>query len=287
MPNIIFFIQAKHYYGRKSNGEYAFENEEFIVPSQMVSPNPLWPYMDEIISSKLHQMNIGSKLVILKHPTYQGYFGKVVSVDEKNKQKLRIKVQKNASEILEKPNLVKDQPKNYVPLEKVCHILKLEIPTAMILLDSLRVNLDSKAKSVFYDKFGDYLDIGLNLINQQTLKIVPELIICKKLEKGRAYTRNYLELLELSVEAVELLKSYKENFGCIIETINNRPKAFDIPYRATDFKSTDKDPNVEIIKVYTWLLGQKTSTLAQVPINSKVFITYDDLCFLFEFFIVI
>jgi len=271
----LFFIHSKFYYGRKNNGDFTFENHEYIVPIQLINQPKLWPYYDEIIAPKPNQPAslIGSKVLILKHPLYVGYFGKVTGFDEKNLEKLKVKIQKIASNAIVLQSEKNPKPNNYIPLKDICIILNIKVHTALTILDSLRVNLDQKSE--LFEKFGAQIDIGLNLINQQTLKIVPELVICKKLEQGWQPDRGYFEVLEFSKEALDMMKNYQEKFPKVMAFINNSksPKS---QYNASDFDKGPLDPNIEIIKIYVWLVKQNTSSLAQVPINSKVLIILSD-----------
>ena len=263
---MLSFIQQKNYYGRKNNGDLAYEIKEFVVPTQMVQNIKLWPYFDDVLTPKLNQNEIplGSKVIILKHPTYMGCFGKIIGKGDKNQIRIRVKASSiNQMVFVEQ----KEKQKNYLHIKEISEMLKIELQTILIILDSLIVELDPK--SDLGEKFGKQLDIGLNLINVKMFQIVPELVICRKLEDGKAPMKRYFEILELSVEAVELLKKYQINFPNIVSYINTRPKFY---YTAKEF-STNKeglDANKEIIKIYGWLLREKTSNLAQVPINSKV-----------------
>ena len=231
----------------------------------MVQNIKLWPYFDDVIPPKLNQneINLGSKVIILKHPTYVGCFGKIIGKTDQNLIKIRVKASSTNQIVLEKQ---KDKLKKYLKIKEISKLLKIELQTILIILDSLIVELDPK--SDLGEKFGSKLDIGLNLINIEMFQIVPELVICKQLEDGRAPMKSYFELLELSEEAVELIKKYQINFPNIVSYINTRPKFY---YHAREFyTSKGKDANKEIIKIYGWLLREKTSNLAQVPINSKV-----------------
>ena len=142
--------------------------------------------------------------------------------DEKNPEKLRVKINKPATfAIIAKENN-NPKPRNYVRLNEVCNALKIEIQTALTILDSLPVLLFEDSE--LCERFGKQIDIGLNLINQKSFKIVPELVICKKLEDGRDPHRGYFEVLEFSEEAFALLTKYKENFPTVVTKINMRYK---------------------------------------------------------------
>ena len=163
---------------------------------------------------------IGSKALILKHPSYLGYFGKIMGFDEKNPEKLRVKIQKPATFALVAEENKNPKPKNYMRLGEVCSVLKIYIDTALTILDNLPILLFEDSE--LCERFGKQINIGLNLINKKTLGIVPELVICKKLEDGRDPHRGYLEFLEFSEEAFALLSKYKENFPNIVAKINER-----------------------------------------------------------------
>ena len=218
----MLFIHRNFNYGRKNNGDFACETHEFIVPVQFIGKQALWPYFDQVIPPKPKNpvALIGSKALILKHPTFLGYFGKIMGFDEKNPEKLRVKIQKPATFAFVAEENKNPKPKNYMRLNEVCRVLNIEIQTALAILDSLPILLFEDSE--LCERFGKVIDIGLNLINKHTLKIVPELVICKKLENGRDPHRGYLEFLEFSEEAFALLSKYKENFPNIVSKINQR-----------------------------------------------------------------
>lgn len=138
--------------------------------------------------------------------------------DEKNPEKLRVKIKKPATFAFLAEENTNPKPKNYLRLSEVCSVLKIEIHAALTIMDNLPILLYEDSE--LCERFGKQIDIGLNLINKKTLKIVPELVICKKLENGRDPHRGYLEFLEFSEEAFALLSKYKENFPNIVSIIN-------------------------------------------------------------------
>lgn len=230
----------------------------------MISKTQLWPYLNEIIPSKL-QHQLGCKVLILKHNMYQGYLGKIIGTVQNNK--VKIIVHKSSSTTINSIEKHNEKKKSYIPLKLFCKMLNVEISTILIILDSLIVNLSQK--SDLFDKFGATIDIGLNIINKDFLRIVPELVICKKIEEGFCPNKRDFELIELSEETVDLVKEYQKNFPSIFAFINAHPRLY---YNATDFqeKNSKFDANVEIVKIYVWIMKQINSSLVQVPLNSKV-----------------
>lgn len=265
----VFFIKAKNYYGFNNVGDLLYDTEEFYVPCQMVFKTPLWPYRNKIFLQKNKDCDWipNSKVLILKHQNYQGYFAKIKEINPENRDNLKVLVKKGLSKTMNFFTKTKEKENNYIPLTEISKFLGTDIFTILTVLDSLKVIMDSK--SPLYNEFGCQIDIGLNLISQDFFQIVPEMVICKKLEEGSAPKRWYFEYLAFSEEAVNILKEYYKNFPRIFQVINdgNKKKI----YQSIDFFK--ENSNLEIVKIYGWLLRQNTSTLAQVPINSKVFLS--------------
>lgn len=262
----VFFITVKYYYGHNNQGDLLYDTGEFYVPCQMVYPVPLWPYRNKIFQQKIKEDEWipNSKVLILKHQNYQGYFGKIKETSHENKDNLKVFVKKSFSKPMNFFTKKKEKENNYIPLIEIGKMLKTDIFTILTVLDSLKIIMDSK--SPLFNEFGGQIDIGLNLISQDFFQIVPEMVICKKLEEGSAPKRWYFEYLAFSEEAVKILKEYHQNFPKIFHVINDNRKKI---YQSVDFFK--ENSNLEIVKIYGWLLRQNTSTLAQVPINSKVF----------------
>ncbi len=228
----------------------------------MIQNIKLWPYFNDIINPKINQNDLNPKVIILKHPMYAGCFSKIVKGKVKNQDQIKIKL--TSTNMIEIPVKTKVIEKFFTQIKEICKSLGIELQTVLIILDSLKVHLDPTAD--LFDKFGAWIDIGLNLISKKNFTLVPELIICKK-ENGLVPTNDYFENLGLSEEVVELIKSYQTNFPNVIATINNNPKNV---YNAKDFKNLEeKDSKIEIIKIYVWLFGQKLNSFTQVAMNSK------------------
>lgn len=192
---------------------------------------------------------------------------KVLSEKSQDRILVRVKVPSSGKQPTIAPS--DSRPKNYMTLHSVAKSLGLEAATLLKLLDCLRIILDKN--SPLSEKFGGEIDIGLNLINRQSLMIVPELVICQKLEEGWQPNRGYFESIEFAEEAVDLIKRYAAKFPFLVKKLNESPNRFQ--YLSKDFvdhSRPQEDPNLQIISVYGWLLKQKTSSLIQVPINSKV-----------------
>lgn len=226
----------------------------------------LWPYKNKIsqFKQKNEAFQKDSKVIILKDPKYVGCTGRIKEIGLKDKENVKVIVKKSSSSIKNFfSKKKKEDNETYLPIQEIAILLKLRQDTVLAVLDSLKVLLDSHSE--LFEQFGPHIDIGLNLISRDYYRIVPELVICKKLEGGYTPNRRFIEYLEFSEDVLKILKDYQSSFPNVFNYLEKKWKPM---YHAKDFN--EKDPNLEIVKVYGWILRQNTSSLIQVPINSKV-----------------
>ena len=89
-----------------------------------------------------------------------------------------------------------------------------------MIIESVKVKVDKDYESS--GRLGDMFDIGLNLISLTTGSIVPDLI---RSPSGEEWTPDYFPLIELSEEAVNMIKGYKENHPNIFEALRDSKRA--------------------------------------------------------------
>ena len=236
----------------------------------MIDQRKSWAYINEAIPFNFYanKLQINSKVIILKDPTYVGYYGKIAGINKKTDEKI-VKIQKKSGNFSKDMNF-KGMPMNYISIMEVCKSLKLHLPTILILLDSIIVSLDPSSET--FAKF-EKVDIGLNLLNKDKLYMVPGLIICKnsqELQNGYIPNQKLCENLELCEGVVKLLYNYHENFEDIVKIINKLQKK---EFTSSEFfPDKSKDSYIEIMRVYVWLVSQNKSQLSQEPMNSEVII---------------
>lgn len=161
-----------------------------------------------------------------------------------------------------------DDQKNYRSVNDVAKQMGVDVQVLLTILDCVVVKTEPELnqKSIYPEKF----DIGLSLIQKKNHTIVPELIICHELENFKSRDRKFPHF-QLAPEAVELLKEYyalhKPVFEAIYKMISeHNPSVLSASY----IFPNSKDPNLDLFKVYIWLLKQEDSNLILANKASKV-----------------
>lgn len=160
-----------------------------------------------------------------------------------------------------------DSHQHYVSGQQVAKQLGTTVPVLLTILDSVIVKTDpyDNEQNIYPEKF----DIGLGLIHRKSGCIVPELVICHELNNRNK--KNSFPEFQLAPEAVELVKDYYENFKVIFHEIKNQFEYGDFEVlRAEKIYTCSKNPNLEIFKIFIWILKHGTSSLAQSNKSSKV-----------------
>ena len=228
------------------------------------------PIFDRLSSLKYtDEFPINSSGIYLGYP--EGLkMGSLCKIKDHNETNKTIKV-KLVKEIEASSKINFKEPKDdkeYYSIKLVAETLGYKLSTILNICDSLLITLDKN----YSDKFGDKLDLGLNLINRYEWKIVPELIICRNYEliireNGGNNDYRFFDSIEIAKEAFDLIKEYNRLFPELFQKVETeRKKAF---FSLELFKESDS--SLKILNHFIWLIGQKNAQLSLMPLNSKVF----------------
>ncbi|KAM3129845.1 hypothetical protein pb186bvf_018055 [Paramecium bursaria] len=229
-----------------------------IIPLQF-----LYPESPIRFEGKFDDVPLMNNKVILMNKDYLGGLGYI-----KNVQQNQIEVQ-----IIDAPPIISfkhlQKPVSY-NLQYVAQKLDISIYTVLYILGSVIIELDPTKES--QQNLAEKIDIGLNLINSFQNKIVPELVKLHKAQsdlKGQDKYKQF-EKLELTQECVDLLVSYRNKCPQLFVLVNKRKPNKGYPLKSTDLFTSSQDSNIDLFKIYLWILQLPSSSYTLQSIASKV-----------------
>jgi len=161
-----------------------------------------------------------------------------------------------------------DTQHTYSSVPRVAKQLGVDVLTVLQVLDAvvIKTEVSEGEKSVYPDRF----DLGLNLINRKNHTIVPEHVICHELEFEKRRSKSFPHF-QLSVHAVEIITEYYRQFREIFVAVGQKIENKDSSILTAEYIfPNSRDPNLELLKAYIWLIKQDTANLILANKASKV-----------------
>ncbi|EAS07144.2 XRN 5'-3' exonuclease amine-terminal protein (macronuclear) [Tetrahymena thermophila SB210] len=220
---------------------------------------------------------IGCKVVIAQKGNLDGHTG-IVTGYTKGKLAQELLVQLKTKPVYLTDNQLKFYSKDdeaFITLKFLSFKLQLSQDVLLDILDSFSIKIEPNLPSA--NKLPKMLDVGLNIIRRHLNEVVPELARINEASQNISGREKYQQFreLELSPSLVKL----------IIEYYNAYPKIFAFVAKLSQLRKKDKnanfysgqiwskegqDPNIELVKLYIWLMKKKESQFCSSTVASKV-----------------
>ncbi|CAD8183733.1 unnamed protein product [Paramecium pentaurelia] len=263
----IFLIvkQYKHYI-RDNNNQLSYPQDQYrelIYPYEFVFPDQKVKFT--IPNFEDFQID---RPVVIFHEKKNGANGIIKQIDKK------LTVQITAYPTLLGYDYIHSDI--YYSLQIVSEKLQCSVKTLLNLLGSVVVNMQDKES-----KIADQLDIGLNIINRTNNQLVPELVRLPQADQyatGSSKYQKFLDL-ELSEKCVTILCKYRNQCARVQQYLNQLNENLrNQPINVEDLFPNSPDPNIDLLKIYIWilqlpesqyLLQGSSSKVAQIKIHKK------------------
>ncbi|CAK76108.1 unnamed protein product (macronuclear) [Paramecium tetraurelia] len=255
----IFLIvkQYKHYI-RDNNNQLSYPQEQYrelVYPYEFVFTDHKIKY----IIPNFEDFQIDRQVVIF-HEKQNGANGIIKQIDQK------LTVQITASPTLLGYDYIHSDI--YYSLQIVSEKLQCSVKTLLNLLGSVVVNMEDKES-----KIADQLDIGLNIINRTNNQLVPELVRLPQADQYATGSSKYQKFkdLELSEKCVTILCKYRNQCSRVQQYLNQlNDSQRNCPINAKDLFPNSTDPNIDLLKIYIWILQLPESQYLLQGSSSKV-----------------
>ncbi|CAK94475.1 unnamed protein product (macronuclear) [Paramecium tetraurelia] len=241
--------QYKHYL-RDNNNQLSYPQEQYrelVYPFEFVFPDQKVKF--NVPNFEDFQID---RSVVIFHEKKNGATGIIKQIDKK------LTVQITAYPTLLGYDYIHSDI--YYSLQIVSEKLQCSVKTLLNLLGSVVVNMEDKES-----KIADQLDIGLNIINRTNNQLVPELVRLPQADQYATGSSNSLK--NASLITMQIQKS-------MLKSLNQR----NCPINAKDLFPNSTDPNIDLLKIYIWilqlpesqyLLQGSSSKVAQIKIHKK------------------
>jgi len=162
-----------------------------------------------------------------------------------------------------------DDHRRYRSVYKVAKHLGVDLQVILRVLDCLFIKIENtkNGQSIYPER----LDLGLNLIRRRYHSILPELIICNDLKNYQKAKSRTFPHFQLSPEAIELVSEYYKIAKPVFDALTKKTRSKDpSPLTASNIFGNVEDPDLEVFKIYIWILKQESSSLSMNNKASKV-----------------
>ncbi|KAL4436223.1 hypothetical protein ABPG74_018207 [Tetrahymena malaccensis] len=281
--NPVIAILLKYTEGRRTLKGTIIENvdkyEEMFCPLDLLMKEQKVEKVIQIAKcdSIEKEFPIGCKVVIAQKGNLDGHTG-IVTGYAKGKLAQELLVQVKTKPVYLTDNQLKFYSKDdeaFITLKFLSFKLQLSQEVLLDILDSFSIKVEAALPSA--NKLPKMLDVGLNVIRRHLNEVVPELARINEASQNISGREKYQQFreLELSPSLVKL----------IIEYYNTYPKIFAYVAKLQQLKKKDKnanffssqiwnkegqDPNIELVKLYIWLMKKKESQFCSSTVASKV-----------------